>query len=49
MLFNFITLGFGVMCIIFPIIKKWRGNDRFALIFMGAIFIILSIIKWNDW
>ncbi len=49
MLINLIVLGFGIICILIPIIKKWRGNNRAALIFMGVIITIYSIIKWNDW
>ena len=49
MIVNLIPIVIGLVCILIPIIKKWRGKDRAALIFMGVISVILGITKFGEW
>ena len=46
---NYIPLAIGLILILLPIFKKWKGVDRAALIFMGSLLFIYSLINWDNW
>ena len=49
MIINLIPVVIGIVCILIPIINKWKGNDKGTLIFMGVIFLIIGITRWGEW
>jgi len=46
---NYIPLTIGLILILLPIFKKWKGVDRAALIFMGSLLFIYSLINFDNW
>ena len=46
---NYIPLAIGLILILLPIFKKWRGTDRGALIFIGSVLFIYSLLNLGNW